>query len=83
MLLVQLRLKSTKTYRKRSSLNPTFPTSFVNEPSPEDAIAILRGLSEKYELFHGVRITDDAIVSAVNLSTRYITDRFCPTRQLI
>lgn len=46
----------------------------------EDAIAILRGLKEKYELFHGVRITDDAIVAAVNLSTRYITNRFLPDK---
>jgi ATP-dependent Clp protease ATP-binding subunit ClpB len=53
---------------------------FVNEPSQDDAVAILRGLAEKYELFHGVRITDDAILSAVNLSSRYITDRFLPDK---
>ena len=46
----------------------------------DDAIAILRGLKEKYELFHGVRITDDAIISAVNLSTRYISNRFLPDK---
>ena len=54
----------------------------VQEPSQEDAIAILRGIAEKYELFHGVRITDDAIVSAVNFSSRYITDRFLPDKAI-
>jgi len=65
---------------KDPALTRRFQPVFVNEPSPEDAIAILRGLSEKYELFHGVRITDDAIVSAVSLSSRYITDRFLPDK---
>ena len=53
---------------------------YVSEPSPEDAVAILRGLKEKYELYHGVHITDMAIVSAVELSSRYITDRFLPDK---
>ena len=52
----------------------------VSEPSIDDAIAILRGLKEKYELYHGVHITDDAIVSAVELSSRYISDRFLPDK---
>jgi ATP-dependent Clp protease ATP-binding subunit ClpB len=73
-----------KEYQKHIEKDPAltrrFQPVFVNEPSPEDTIAILRGLSEKYELFHGVRITDDAIVSAVNLSSRYITDRFLPDK---
>ncbi len=73
-----------KEYQKHIEKDPAltrrFQPVFVNEPSPEDAIAILRGLSEKYELFHGVRITDDAIVGAVNLSSRYITDRFLPDK---
>jgi len=73
-----------KEYQKHIEKDPAltrrFQPVFVNEPSPEDAIAILRGLSEKYEIFHGVRITDDAIVSAVNLSSRYITDRFLPDK---
>ncbi len=73
-----------KEYQKHIERDPAltrrFQPVFVNEPSPEDTIAILRGLAEKYELFHGVRITDDAIVSAVNLSTRYITDRFLPDK---
>jgi ATP-dependent Clp protease ATP-binding subunit ClpB len=53
---------------------------YVNEPSIEDAIAIMRGLKEKYELYHGVRITDDALISSVQLSTRYISDRFLPDK---
>jgi len=73
-----------KEYQKHIERDPAltrrFQPVFVNEPSPEDTIAILRGLAEKYELFHGVRITDDAIVSAVNLSARYITDRFLPDK---
>ena len=55
---------------------------FVSEPSTEDAIAILRGIKEKYELHHGVKITDTAIVSAVNLSKRYISDRFLPDKAI-
>lgn len=73
-----------KEYQKHIERDPAltrrFQPVFVNEPSQEDAIAILRGIAEKYELFHGVRITDDAIVSAVNLSARYITDRFLPDK---
>jgi len=73
-----------KEYQKHIERDPAltrrFQPVFVNEPSPEDTIAILRGLAEKYELFHIVRITDDAIVSAVNLSSRYITDRFLPDK---
>jgi ATP-dependent Clp protease ATP-binding subunit ClpB len=57
-----------------------FQPVYIDEPSVEDAIAILRGLKEKYELFHGVRITDDAIISAVNLSSRYITNRYLPDK---
>jgi ATP-dependent Clp protease ATP-binding subunit ClpB len=59
-----------------------FQPVYVNEPSIEDAIAILRGLKEKYELFHGVHITDDAIVAAVKLSSRYITDRRLPDKAI-
>lgn len=73
-----------KEYQKHIERDPAltrrFQPVYVNEPSHEDAIAILRGIAEKYELFHGVRITDDAIVSAVNLSSRYITDRFLPDK---
>jgi len=63
-----------------AALTRRFQPVHVAEPSLEDTIAILRGLQEKYELYHGVRITDDAIVSAVNLSSRYITDRFLPDK---
>tara|TARA_B100000508_G_scaffold36077_1_gene27893 strand:+ start:8468 stop:11218 length:2751 start_codon:yes stop_codon:yes gene_type:complete len=73
-----------KEYQKHIERDPAltrrFQPVYVNEPSQEDAVAILRGLAEKYELYHGVRITDDAIISAVDLSSRYITDRFLPDK---
>ena len=73
-----------KEYQKHIEKDPAlarrFQPVFIDEPSPEDAIAILRGLKEKYEVYHGVRITDDAIIAAVNLSTRYITNRFLPDK---
>lgn len=74
-------LKEYQKYiEKDPALTRRFQPVFVNEPSNEDAIAILRGLKDKYELFHGVRITDDAIRAAVTLSSRYITDRFLPDK---
>jgi ATP-dependent Clp protease ATP-binding subunit ClpB len=69
-----------KYIEKDPALTRRFQPVFVQEPSIEDAISILRGLKEKYELYHGVRITDDAIVAAVNLSSRYISDRFLPDK---
>ncbi|MBU0999375.1 AAA family ATPase [Patescibacteria group bacterium] len=69
-----------KHIEKDPALARRFQPVYIDEPGIEDAIAILRGLKEKYELFHGVRITDDAIVSAVNLSSRYITNRFLPDK---
>jgi ATP-dependent Clp protease ATP-binding subunit ClpB len=73
-----------KEYQKHIEKDPAltrrFQPVYVAEPSIEDAIAILRGLKEKYELYHGVRITDDAIIAAVNLSSRYISDRFLPDK---
>ena len=69
-----------KYIEKDPALTRRFQPVFVSEPSIEDAIAILRGLKEKYELYHGVHITDDAIVAAVNLSARYITERFLPDK---
>ncbi|MFN4181443.1 MAG: ATP-dependent Clp protease ATP-binding subunit, partial [Candidatus Paceibacteria bacterium] len=73
-----------KEYQKHIEKDPAlarrFQPVYVEEPSIEDAIAILRGLKERYELFHGVRITDEAIVGAVNLSARYITNRFLPDK---
>ena len=76
-------LKEYQKYIERDpALTRRFQPVFVNEPSVEDAVAILRGLRERYELFHGVRMTDDAIVSAVTLSSRYITDRFLPDKAI-
>ena len=67
---------------KDTALTRRFQPVYVQEPTIEDAIAILRGLRDKYELYHGVRITDGAIVSAVELSSRYITDRFLPDKAI-
>ena len=75
-------LKEYQKIEKDPALTRRFQPVIVSEPSIEDAIAILRGLKEKYELFHGVRITDDAILSAVNLSSRYISDRFLPDKAI-
>jgi ATP-dependent Clp protease ATP-binding subunit ClpB len=69
-----------KHIEKDPALTRRFQPVFVSEPNIDDATAILRGLKEKYELYHGVRITDDAIIAAVNLSSRYITDRFLPDK---
>lgn len=67
---------------KDGALTRRFQPVYVNEPSIEDAVAILRGLRDRYELFHGVRITDGALVAAVDLSSRYITDRFLPDKAI-
>jgi len=69
-----------KYIEKDAALERRFQPVLVNEPSEEDAIAILRGIKEKYELHHGIKITDGAIVSAVKLSKRYIADRFLPDK---
>ncbi|OGZ16307.1 MAG: ATP-dependent chaperone ClpB, partial [Candidatus Lloydbacteria bacterium RIFOXYC12_FULL_46_25] len=69
-----------KHIEKDPALSRRFQPVFINEPSIEDAVAILRGLKEKYEIYHGVKITDDSILAAVNLSSRYITDRFLPDK---
>ena len=65
---------------KDSALERRFQPVYVGEPSLEDTIAILRGLQEKYEVHHGVKITDEAIVAAARLSDRYITERFLPDK---
>jgi len=65
---------------KDAALERRFQPIMVEEPSIEDSIAILRGLKEKYEIHHGIRISDEAIVAAVNLSARYIADRFLPDK---
>lgn len=69
-----------KHIEKDPALTRRFQPVYVSEPSVEDAITILRGLKEKYELYHGVHITDDALKAAVNLSSRYISDRFLPDK---
>jgi ATP-dependent Clp protease ATP-binding subunit ClpB len=71
-----------KYIEKDAALERRFQTVLVDEPNVEDAITILRGLKEKYEVHHGVRITDSAIVAAVKLSHRYITSRFLPDKAI-
>ncbi len=71
-----------KYIEKDAALARRFQPVFVSEPTVEDTISILRGLKEKYEVHHGVRITDAAIVSAATLSNRYITDRFLPDKAI-
>jgi ATP-dependent Clp protease ATP-binding subunit ClpB len=71
-----------KYVEKDAALARRFQAVFVGEPTVEDTISILRGLKEKYELHHGVRITDGAIVAAATLSNRYITDRFLPDKAI-
>ena len=71
-----------KYFEKDKALERRFQTVMVDEPSPEDAVSILRGLKERYEKHHKVRIQDDAIIAAVQLSHRYITDRFLPDKAI-
>jgi ATP-dependent Clp protease ATP-binding subunit ClpB len=76
-------LKEYQKYiEKDKALERRFQAVMVDEPSVPDAISILRGIKEKYELHHGVRITDDAVIAAVELSGRYITDRFLPDKAI-
>ena len=71
-----------KYIEKDAALERRFQPVLVDEPSVEDTISILRGLKERYEVFHGVKISDQAIVSAAKLSNRYITDRFLPDKAI-
>ncbi len=71
-----------KHLEKDAALARRFLTVFVQEPSVEDTVSILRGLKEKYEVHHGIRISDGAIVAAAQLSNRYITDRFLPDKAI-
>ena len=71
-----------KHLEKDAALARRFLTVFVTEPTVEDTVSILRGLKEKYEVHHGIRISDSAIVSAAQLSNRYITDRFLPDKAI-
>jgi ATP-dependent Clp protease ATP-binding subunit ClpB len=71
-----------KYIEKDAALERRFQPIFTGEPSVEDTIAILRGLKEKYETFHGIRIKDSALIAAATLSSRYITDRFLPDKAI-
>jgi ATP-dependent Clp protease ATP-binding subunit ClpB len=71
-----------KYFEKDKALERRFQKVMVDEPSEEDAISILRGIKEKYETHHGIRIKDEAIIAAVELSTRYINDRFLPDKAI-
>jgi len=77
---------TVREYRQRIEKDAAFERRFqpvyVDEPSIEDSIAILRGIKEKYEAHHGIKITDDALIAAVNLSVRYITERFLPDKAI-
>ncbi|NMM49587.1 ATP-dependent chaperone ClpB [Marinigracilibium pacificum] len=76
-------LKEYQKYiEKDKALERRFQSVIVDEPSEEDAISILRGIKDKYELHHGVRIKDDAVIAAVELSSRYISDRFLPDKAI-
>lgn len=76
-------LKEYKKYiEKDAALERRFQKVFVPEPSVEDALSILRGLKDRYELFHGIRIKDQALVNAVQLSSKYIPDRFLPDKAI-
>jgi ATP-dependent Clp protease ATP-binding subunit ClpB len=77
---------TVKEYRqyieKDAALERRFQLIYVDEPTPEDTLTILRGIKEKYEVHHGIKISDDALIAAVNLSVRYITDRFLPDKAI-
>ncbi len=75
-------LKEYRIIEKDAALERRFQPVFVDEPSPQDAITILRGIKERYEIHHGIHITDGAIIAAVNLSKRYIADRFLPDKAI-
>ena len=83
MYYIILSLQNKGLYiEKDPALERRFQTVFVDEPSVEDTISILRGLKERYEIHHGVRITDNAVISAAVLSNRYITDRQLPDKAI-
>ncbi len=76
-------LNEYREYIERFSFRTSFPKVNVSEPDVEDTISILRGLKERYEVYHGVRIQDKALVAAAELSDRYITDAFFQIKQSI
>lgn len=77
---------TVREYRQYVEKDPALERRFqpvaIDEPSQEDSLAILRGIKEKYEVHHGIKISDDALIAAVNLSTRYITDRYLPDKAI-
>lgn len=77
---------TVREYRQHVEKDPAlerrFQPVYIDEPSQEDSLAILRGIKEKYEVHHGIKISDDALIAAVNLSTRYITDRYLPDKAI-
>ena len=75
-------MSTVKYIEKDAALERRFQPVMVDEPTVEDTISILRGLKERYEVFHGVKITDSALVSAAVLSNRYISDRFLPDKAI-
>ncbi len=75
-------IREYRIIEKDAALERRFQPVMVDEPSVQDAVTILRGIKERYEIHHGIRITDGAILAAVNLSKRYITDRFLPDKAI-
>lgn len=77
---------TVKEYRqfieKDAALERRFQPVYIDEPTPENTLTILRGIKEKYEVHHGIKISDDALIAAVNLSVRYISDRFLPDKAI-
>ena len=78
----QLLQEYQKYIEKDKALERRFQSIIVDEPNVNDAISILRGIKDKYELHHGVRIQDDAVIASVELSSRYISDRFLPDKAI-
>ncbi len=80
---MRLHLTNIKKYvEKDTALERRFQPVMVKEPSVEDTVSILRGLKERYEVHHGVRITDNAIVAAAHMANKYISDRFMPDKAI-
>ena len=75
-------MSTVSTFEKDAALERRFQPVMVDEPSVEDTISILRGLKDRYEVYHGVKITDSALVAAATLSHRYISDRFLPDKAI-
>lgn len=85
-LLQAIGATTIREYRQHIEKDPAlerrFQPVYIDEPSVEDSISILRGIKEKYEVHHGIKISDNAVIAAVNLSTRYITDRYLPDKAI-